>query len=514
MSMPSSRPKPVVAGVRRIIGQRIDLNGRNEVFEGYTVALSGRGAAGIRLHIDNCYLPGFEMYMYPALDANPNNLFGPYTCEERSTELYTHTVFSSEVFLQLRRASSETTEGHFGFNIVDVAYLAPSYHPERRRRFLAEGSSLCNNVECIFAAGSPTSSCVGGQEGVSSPVYDAHRYAVGYMLWPCSGGSDPWVCSCSGTLVNDAVNSGTLYFMTANHCLKQSKWAAGLEVLFQYWIDGCGDGTCASWSQVQANHPQSLRTLGADLLATGRAGDFTLLQLAGPEPADISLLGWDLTPIAESYGATIHTVSHPRDSPQAYDQSVVSDFSNTCMGSRDSWIYTQQVIGTSDGGSSGSAAVNDAGLFVGQMYGGCGWDGTNTCAFEEYATVYGALSGYFPAVSEWLDPAPACIPTPEVCGNNQDDDCDTLVDCDDQDCASDEVCLTSCIPVAEVCDNNFDDDCDSLLDCSDSDCSSSPACTSPPGCGTKGNRETCQQDTDCSSCDCSCNKRGCKCKGD
>ena len=90
------------------------------------------------------------------------------------------------------------------------------------------------------------------------------------------------------------------------------------------------------------------------------------------------------------------------------------------MGPPEEWIYTRQVKGTSDGGSSGSAATiveyNASGVpvdakFVGQMYGGCGWTSSNTCTFDAYYTVFGALSGYFNQVSPWLDPSTAVTTT-------------------------------------------------------------------------------------------------------
>jgi hypothetical protein len=49
----------------------------------------------------------------------------------------------------------------------------------------------------------------------------------------------------------------------------------------------------------------------------------------------------------------------------------------------------------------------------------------------------------------------------EICDNGEDDDGDTLVDCDDPDCAA------AC---REVCDNGEDDDGDTLVDCDDPDC--------------------------------------------
>jgi len=71
--------------------------------------------------------------------------------------------------------------------------------------------------------------------------------------------------------------------------------------------------------------------------------------------------------------------------------------------------------------------------------------------------------------------APPCIPETEICDNGTDEDCDSLIDCDDSDCDSDPVCET-CVPETEICDNGLDDDCDLQIDCDDSDCDGTPEC--------------------------------------
>ncbi|MEL6987397.1 MAG: hypothetical protein AAGK97_06160 [Bacteroidota bacterium] len=67
-----------------------------------------------------------------------------------------------------------------------------------------------------------------------------------------------------------------------------------------------------------------------------------------------------------------------------------------------------------------------------------------------------------------------CINAPSPfessCSNGTDDDGDGLADCDDPDCAADNVCLV------EICDNGIDDDGDGLVDCQDTECHSLSSC--------------------------------------
>ena len=75
------------------------------------------------------------------------------------------------------------------------------------------------------------------------------------------------------------------------------------------------------------------------------------------------------------------------------------------------------------------------------------------------------------------DPGGGCNAAPEDCKNNQDDDCDGLIDCSDPDCASS---CTSCLPSETNCSNGADDDCDGFIDCVDPDCASTTGCAPPP----------------------------------
>jgi len=81
----------------------------------------------------------------------------------------------------------------------------------------------------------------------------------------------------------------------------------------------------------------------------------------------------------------------------------------------------------------------------------------------------------------------SCISTENLevsCSDGSDNDCDSLVDCDDPGCVSEDVCkscdpncvLPVCHPHSEVCTNGFDDNCNGLVDCRDLGCSDNPIC--------------------------------------
>ena len=62
------------------------------------------------------------------------------------------------------------------------------------------------------------------------------------------------------------------------------------------------------------------------------------------------------------------------------------------------------------------------------------------------------------------------VPAPEVCDDGIDNDLDGLVDCEDDDCVGDPVCVET------ECTDGLDDDSDGLIDCVDEDCFVDVAC--------------------------------------
>jgi sialate O-acetylesterase len=108
------------------------------------------------------------------------------------------------------------------------------------------------------------------------------------------------------------------------------------------------------------------------------------------------------------------------------------------------------------------------------------------------------------------------------CSDGIDEDCDTDTDCDDADCLGDPACTycgdANCDPGEDQCNcasdcgeppatetycsDGLDEDCDSITDCEDEDCINDSACI----CKMKG--EWCSNNKECCSNDC----RGKKCK--
>jgi V8-like Glu-specific endopeptidase len=220
-------------------------------------------------------------------------------------------------------------------------------------------------------------------------------------------------------------------FLAANHCISRGKDARNMEAFFQLTAP-CGDTNC---DELFDNHDQALRTLGATIKSTGKNTDHTLFELNQQAPPGSTFLGWNATPVAYTHNQPLYRISHPSGAPQAYTEHTVDAITQACGGwPRGNRIYSRDVIGATEGGSSGSPLLNADSQVVGQLTGGCGYNLEDVCDYAANNTVDGAFANYFDDVSQYLDPDTGCTPEPEICDDGIDNDCDNLVDTDDPDC--------------------------------------------------------------------------------
>jgi len=212
--------------------------------------------------------------------------------------------------------------------------------------------------------------------------------------------SGAYIYYCTGGLLNDTVSTSTIpYFLTANHCISTQSDASNLECYWQYWTSSC-HGAC--YNSVGAVP----RTIGATLLSTSTTCDYSFMQLSQTPPAGSTLLGWTTTAVANTNGFQLYRISHPAGSPAAYSRHQVDTSSPTCTGwARGNWIYSEDILNATEGGSSGSPVCNVNGQVVGQLSGCCGYNCNNVCDASNNWTVDGAFANYYSNISTWLDPS-------------------------------------------------------------------------------------------------------------
>jgi lysyl endopeptidase len=212
---------------------------------------------------------------------------------------------------------------------------------------------------------------------------------------------------CTGGLMNDTDAGTTIpYLLTAHHCIETQTEAASVEAFFDDIHAACNGA------------PPALGTLpravGATLLATGAATDFTLLRLSVLPPGR-ALLGSTSDPLPA--GAVVHRLSFPNGQTMRYSRSTEDPLGPRCAGSaRPNFFYSTVSLGGSFMGSSGAPALREPdGRVVGQLYAGCGPRPSEGCD-RSNDTVDGAMAQTWPAIAPWLAPAAGapCAPGPST----------------------------------------------------------------------------------------------------
>jgi lysyl endopeptidase len=396
----------------------------------WAMEVSSPGAQAIRLHLTGFHLPdNTEMYLL-----GPNGQAdGPYTGEGRNGngDFWTRSISSDSAQLVLRYTGStpKTDRPKMTFVVSDVGHIRgrPPQALEKNH-----DSWVCSdNASCLVDA-----QCVNN----IAAVVDA-KDAVAKMEWI----KGPFIYTCTGGLLADTDTGSEIpYFLTANHCFSSS--ISNLETFFNYTTDSC-NGTCPD-SLVTGGTPPPASTVGITVVASGKSGDYTLGILDEDPPGNTLFLGWNNTPVASANGTHLYRISNPNFGPQVYSQHDVDTSSPTCRGlPRGQEIYSEDQIGATQGGSSGSPVINSAGEVVGQLTGCCGYDCSNVCDSANNWTIDGALAFYYASVEQFLDPG-------TTGGCTSDAECDDGLFCNGAETCVNGTCQSGSDPcgVGMICD--------------------------------------------------------------
>jgi lysyl endopeptidase len=334
-----------------------------------------RGAFSINFLFDEYRLPpGARLFLY---NDDKSYMAGAFTHanEQPDGKFATAPVKGEAVTLELYEPT-----GHIGESrllIADAVHAYIDLFDEADRALRSFGSSgACNiDVECRKA---------GWEDQISS---------VGMVI---VGGNR----QCTGAMINNTLNDGTPYFLTADHCnagLSAGALLSTYVFVFNYQSPSC-NGPDGNLSQSIA---------GGILRAKFPDSDVNLMEMSSPPPAiyNVYYSGWDRRNIPADSSVAIH---HPsNDVKKISFNNDVNVSSPGLSGVPDShWQVTEWEDGTTEGGSSGSPLFNQDKRIVGQLHGG-----TASC-FSNTEDEYGKFSmswdgGGTPGsrLSDWLDPA-------------------------------------------------------------------------------------------------------------
>lgn len=350
----------------------------------YRVHLKVPNARQLGLVFSDLYLPeGARMYIY---DITGKYHIGAFTSQNNTSHasFSTHILPTESLIIEYLYTGQADPPGFFIDELMYIFDNGPfSMHTESDK-----SSGACNvNVNCPE-----------GQQ------WQKQKRGVARILLR-EGNS--WY-NCTGSLVNNTLQDGTPYFLTANHCgaNASSSDMAVWQFYFNYEYANCsGSG----------NAPTNMMLTGGALLASApinQGTDFKLLELNQTPPLSWNPYynGWTLSSRASEWGTSIHHPSGDAKKISTYTQKLSNSTFSGGMPQgywRVYWAESVSGHGVTEGGSSGSPIFDDLGLITGTLTGGGA-----SCNAPHLPDYYGKFYRHWAANGEsaqkrlkpWLDP--------------------------------------------------------------------------------------------------------------
>jgi hypothetical protein len=335
-------------------------------------------AKTINLTFENTTIPqNAELYVYNKDKSfilgtfNQNHLYEG----QLGTELVPGEVVYVEYFVPVENGNN--------IGNVEVSRVTHGYRTATEYQEKAFGSSgSCNmNVSCPDADN--------WQDQVNAAV----------MLVSGSNGF------CSGSLINNTLDDGTPYVLTANHCYVPNSNTANWVFRFKWQSETCNN---------PSSSPSFESLSGAVLRARRAPSDMCLVEITGglsngtvPQSHTPFFAGWNRANAAPSTSVSIH---HPSGDIKkiAFDDDPAQAV--MAMGSSEpnsSWQVQWDRNTTTEGGSSGSPLYDQNKRIIGQLWGGSA-SCSNLNGPDYYGRVFNSWNPNGSTNSEqlehWLDP--------------------------------------------------------------------------------------------------------------
>ncbi len=325
------------------------------------------------------------------------NLTFSQTVIPTGNELYVYNP--SKDFILGKFTASHLYNGELGTELVPGEMTIVEY-------FVPKGSSIGNVNICTVTHGYRTPDefslkAFGGSGAcnvnVNCPEGAAWTQQRNSVVMLVSGSNG----FCTGALINNTLNDGKPYVLTANHCYSNpATW------IFRF-----------QWESTSCINPSTSPTFqslsGAVLRAQGTPSDFCLVEITGglvngtvPAAYTPYFSGWDNTETISPSAVCIH---HPSGDIKkiAIENNALISTSFGGSPSNSHWGVLSWDLGVTEPGSSGSPLFNQNRRIIGQLHGGA-----SACGASVLSDEYGKVSvSWNPAGSTssgqlkyWLDP--------------------------------------------------------------------------------------------------------------
>lgn len=297
---------------------------------------------------------------------NKNGVLGAFTSNNNKTnlEFATSLLKGDEVTLEYYEPASVVGQG-----TIEIASVVYGYR-DLFKQLKAFGSSGACNVNAVC----------------DNAIWGDEIRSVVMLL---TAGNTRF---CSGALVNNTLNNGVPYVLTAQHCSPSTNNI----FMFNYQSASCTPSV---------DGPTTQTVVGATLIANDAPSDFHLVRLSSVPPLSYNVFyaGWNADNVPSNQSTGIH---HPAGDVKKIshdaDPVVESGFYATGI---DHWQVLDWNSGTTEGGSSGSPLFDQNHRIVGQLHGGdaaCGND-----AFDYYGKFsfsWNTNADTLKQLKHWLDP--------------------------------------------------------------------------------------------------------------
>jgi len=336
----------------------------------WRLGLSSPGAISMNISFKSMNLPeGCRLFVYKDDKTEFHGAFTQTHVTADDGMLGTELLFGEKVIVELYVPQSELST--VSLEIWRVTHGYRDLGPAIYRAFGASGACE-NNAKC--------------------PAYVAWDNQIRSGICLVNGGE-----FCSAALINNTCNDGVPYVLTANHCGSSG---------FGSWVFRFNwqAPTCTT----PGSSPSSNSVSGAVQRAFFAGADMDLLQMNSTPPLSYNVYyaGWDRNNTAPVNPFGVH---HPSGDIKKFSQSTGTGTTAT-YGAATCWQTPTWTDGVTEPGSSGSPLFNNAGLIVGQLYGGpsdCSCEGSASCGYDYYGKIFTSWTGGGTPgtrLSNWLDP--------------------------------------------------------------------------------------------------------------
>jgi lysyl endopeptidase len=361
-------PRPYKFGENIFVDYSLQNSGTWEELENgrlWRLAIKSEGAFSLNFIFSDFFMPaGAEFFIY---NEQKDYVLGAFTSQNNREDraFGTDIVKGDMSILEYYEPNQVRGQGSIQLKTVTHGYL---------NIFDITGgtSGSCNN----------DINCPGWED------WQDDKRSVGIMIVQGSG-------FCTGTMVVDVPQSGTPYFLGANHCMggSQAAWI----YRFNYEHTVCN----------QSATPVAQSLQGSVLRASSANSDFALIELDDVPPANYNVYyaGWTNENIAATQATGIH---HPSGDVKKISRENNALTSSAWGGTpaNSHWMVPGWDDGVTEGGSSGSGLWDQNHRLVGQLHGGA-----SQCGGSDLSDLYGKFSLSWlgggtnaTQLKHWLDP--------------------------------------------------------------------------------------------------------------